>query len=207
MVIIINKPSDKGKKDFQVKFIKESYRIRGSLARIHRKVKERSIVIEASIKSVNIEFDIGRVKKNTVDNNLIIIIFVYSAIKINAKAPLLNSVLNPETSSDSPSAKSNGVRFVSAKVVVNHTKNKGRHIRINIILWSDIMECRFRDENAINTDIKISAILTSYEIVCAILRRAPKSEYLEFDAHPAPSVVYTLILEIHRNNRTPYFKK
>jgi hypothetical protein len=37
-------------------------------------------------------------------NILIARILVYSAIKINAKGPLLYSVLKPETSSDSPSA-------------------------------------------------------------------------------------------------------
>ena len=26
---------------------------------------------------------------------------------------------------------------------------------------------------------------------------------MEFEAHPAPRVVYTLILEMHRNKRTP----
>jgi hypothetical protein len=46
--------------------------------------------------------------------------FMYSAIKISAKFTLLYSVLNPDTSSDSPSAKSNGVRFVSATLVINH---------------------------------------------------------------------------------------
>lgn len=51
---------------------------------------------------------------------LIAKILVYSAIKINANTPLLYSTLNPETSSDSPSAKSNGVRLVSAKLVINH---------------------------------------------------------------------------------------
>jgi hypothetical protein len=51
---------------------------------------------------------------------LIARILVYSAIKINANTPLLYSTLNPETSSDSPSAKSNGVRFVSARLVINH---------------------------------------------------------------------------------------
>lgn len=50
-------------------------------------------------------------------------IFRYSAIKIRAKVPLLNSTLNPETSSDSPSDRSNGVRFVSARVVVNQIMN------------------------------------------------------------------------------------
>lgn len=47
---------------------------------------------------------------------------VYSAIKIKANVPLLYSMLNPDTSSDSPSAKSNGVRLVSANVVVNQQR-------------------------------------------------------------------------------------
>ena len=45
--------------------------------------------------------------------------FVYSAIKIRANKPALYSTLNPDTSSDSPSAKSKGVRLVSAKFVIN----------------------------------------------------------------------------------------
>lgn len=48
------------------------------------------------------------------DNTLKNKIIKYSAIKIIAKGPLLNSVLNPDTSSLSPSAKSNGVRLSSA---------------------------------------------------------------------------------------------
>lgn len=58
--------------------------------------------------------------KNTAVNILMARILVYSAIKIKANRPLLYSTLNPETSSDSPSAKSNGVRFVSAKHEINH---------------------------------------------------------------------------------------
>lgn len=50
-------------------------------------------------------------------------ILVYSAMKIKANSPLLYSTLNPDTSSDSPSAKSNGVRWVSAKVVMNQNIN------------------------------------------------------------------------------------
>lgn len=62
---------------------------------------------------------IGRLKDDeeiniTEKTHLIKIILAYSAIKINAKPSLPYSILNPETSSDSPSAKSNGVRFVSA---------------------------------------------------------------------------------------------
>lgn len=64
-------------------------------------------------------------EKIAVENILIARILVYSAIKIKANGPLLYSVLNPDTSSDSPSAKSKGVRFVSASIVINHRKKIG----------------------------------------------------------------------------------
>lgn len=48
-------------------------------------------------------------------------ILAYSAKKINANPPLEYSTLNPDTNSDSPSAKSNGVRLVSAKEEINQT--------------------------------------------------------------------------------------
>jgi len=47
-------------------------------------------------------------------------------MKISANPPLLYSVLNPDTNSDSPSAKSKGVRLVSAKQEANQTKDKGK---------------------------------------------------------------------------------
>lgn len=62
------------------------------------------------------------------ENILITKILIYSAIKIRANPPALYSILKPDTSSDSPSAKSNGVRFVSARVVVNQVRNRGRII-------------------------------------------------------------------------------
>jgi len=62
---------------------------------------------------------------NATDNIDINKIFVYSAIKIKANIPALYSTLNPDTSSDSPSAKSKGVRLVSAKLVINHITNRG----------------------------------------------------------------------------------
>jgi len=79
------------------------------------------------------------VRKKTELNRLITKILVYSAIKIRAKGPLLYSVLNPDTSSDSPSAKSNGVRFVSAKVVVNQIRNKGALSRIIGVHWLSVI--------------------------------------------------------------------
>jgi hypothetical protein len=47
----------------------------------------------------------------------------YSAIKIKAKLHPLYSTLKPDTSSDSPSAKSKGVRFVSATQLINQIIN------------------------------------------------------------------------------------
>jgi len=60
---------------------------------------------------------------------LIIKILAYSAIKIKANPPLLYSTLNPETNSDSPSAKSKGARLVSAIVVTTQTKEIGYAIK------------------------------------------------------------------------------
>lgn len=42
-------------------------------------------------------------------------------------------------------------------------------------------------------------ILTSYEMVWAILRRDPRSAYLELENQPAAKVEYTFSLETHRN--------
>jgi predicted RecB family nuclease len=41
---------------------------------------------------------------------------------------------------------------------------------------------------------RIRVILTSYEIVCATPRNAPRSAYFEFEHHPAMKVEYTPIL-------------
>lgn len=123
------------------------------------------------------------------DNKLIIMMLVYSAMKIRANLPELYSVLNPDTSSDSPSAKSNGVRFVSAKAVENHVRNDGR---VRIIIHencSRLMIDKLNEEIKIRDPNRIRAILTSYEIVWATLRRAPKREYFEFEDQPAARVV------------------
>lgn len=51
---------------------------------------------------------------------------MYSAIKNNANGPAAYSTLNPETNSDSPSVRSNGARFVSARVEMNHIMASGQ---------------------------------------------------------------------------------
>jgi hypothetical protein len=176
--------------------------MRGNEARIHTNTVAINIVPVIRINEVSVL--IFPMKKVTV-NSLIIIILAYSAIKINANVALLYSVLNPETSSDSPSARSNGVRFVSARLVINHKSAIGLnrttiHEYIFMFIRFMFMECcRTRQV------IKISDIDTSYEIVWAILRRDPSRAYLEFENQPAINVEYTFKLDTHRKYSTPKF--
>jgi hypothetical protein len=66
--------------------------------------------------------------KNIITVNVLIkIIDPYSARKKRAKPILAYSTLNPETSSDSASGKSKGALFVSAKMDINHIRNKGKN--------------------------------------------------------------------------------
>ena len=69
-----------------------------------------------------------KIQTNSIDMNKIL---VYSASITKAKPPLLYSVLYPDTNSDSPSAKSNGVRFVSAKQETKNIKATTGNKKIN----------------------------------------------------------------------------
>lgn len=60
----------------------------------------------------------------------IIMIFAYSARKNRANGPAAYSTLNPDTNSDSPSVRSNGARFVSASVEINHIIASGHEEKI-----------------------------------------------------------------------------
>jgi len=120
---------DRGRKHFQVSTMSWSYRRRGKDARIQMKREARISVEEGSrrrwMEGMGIDSRRNRVEERSLINRII----MYSAIKISAKAPALNSILNPETSSDSPSAKSKGVRLVSARREINHIKASGREMR------------------------------------------------------------------------------
>lgn len=64
-------------------------------------------------------------KNIIVDRVFISRMLVYSARNSSANGLAENSTLNPDTSSDSPSVRSNGDRFVSASVDVNHIMASG----------------------------------------------------------------------------------
>lgn len=72
------------------------------------------------------------------------IINPYSPTDSRANPLLLNSVLNPLTNSLSPSAKSNGVRLHSAKILISHIIINGE---INIINsnFKKLLALRFKD--------------------------------------------------------------
>lgn len=56
------------------------------------------------------------------------------------------------------------------------------------------------------TDSRISARVTSYEMVCATARSAPIRAYLELEAHPDHRIEYTARLDIASRNSTPRFR-
>ena len=130
----------------------------------------------------------------------------YSARKKSANGPAAYSTLKPDTSSDSPSVKSNGARFVSARVEMNHIMARG-HVDINNqeYSWVIIRVLRVNDPFISKIDSKIMARVTSYEIVWATARRAPIRAYFEFDAQPDHRIEYTDKLETANINSTPRF--
>lgn len=65
-------------------------------------------------------------RNSTADSVFISRILAYSAKKNRAKGPPAYSTLKPETSSDSPSVRSNGARFVSASVEIYHIAARGQ---------------------------------------------------------------------------------
>jgi hypothetical protein len=67
----------------------------------------------------------------TLNIKLMKIILAYSAINNTANPTDPYSKLNPDTNSDSPSAKSNGLRLVSANEETTHITIKGGASHIN----------------------------------------------------------------------------
>jgi len=146
-------------------------------------------------------------KRKTLITTLNSKILAYSAIKINANPTLPYSILNPETSSDSPSAKSNGVRFVSAKEEIKNIITIGINIitLLQIVFKNEILS-KFISIHKHKKNNKISANLTSYDTVWAIPRRLPIRAYFLFEDQPLIITGNTFILIIIYKNNTPRLK-
>lgn len=93
-------------------------------------------------------------------------ILPYSAIKRKANSPPPYSILKPDTSSDSPSAKSNGARLVSASLETSHITKIGNIAKKKYtVIWLDLITQKSKDKFTKTKTITTKAILTSYEIV------------------------------------------
>ena len=99
--------------------IRRSYRNRGSVARSQIITNTKKIPKPLPIKWF---LKLGKKNKYLVSKDKIKIM-PYSAIKIIANFTEPYSILNPDTSSDSPSAKSKGVRFNSAVQLMTQGRN------------------------------------------------------------------------------------
>jgi len=80
-------------------------------------------------------------------------IFAYSARKNRAKGPPAYSTLKPETSSDSPSVRSKGARFVSASVEIYHIAARGQ-----AGITSQMASCATLKVCRVNPPVKIMAL-------------------------------------------------
>lgn len=146
-------------------------------------------------------------RNRSADSAFISRILAYSARKNKAKGPPAYSTLNPDTSSDSPSVKSNGARLVSANVEVYHMAAIGQAgSSIQIFSCVVLKVCRVKSPTKITQARRINARLTSYEMVWATARSAPINAYFEFDAQPEPRIGYTARLDKARMNNRPRFK-
>lgn len=122
----------KGRAIFHEVIINTSYRTRGKEHRTHTNIihiiRVFTIVLFIPINTM-------------VVRNLKNIIIPYSLIKINANIPPPYSILNPDTISDSPSARSKGVRLVSAMHSIIQVIIRGRDIHINHIFCCINFNC------------------------------------------------------------------
>ena len=126
-------------------------------------------------------------KKRVAESVFMRRMLAYSARKNRANGPPAYSTLNPETNSDSPSVRSKGARFVSARVEIYHIAAKGQAgSSIQTLSWAMLKVCRVNPPVKMIVLRRIRPRLTSYEMVWATARRAPIRAYFEFDAQPDP---------------------
>jgi len=97
------------------------------------------------------------------------------------------STLYPATNSASASGKSNGALFVSASIEIKKIIAHGNKGKTNqpVILCIKTISPKFKEPAKRITGKTHNPIETSYEIICAAERKAPKKAYLELLAHPA----------------------
>jgi hypothetical protein len=110
--------------------------------------------------------------------------FPYSAKKKRAKAIEEYSMLYPATISAYASGRSKGVRFVSAKIATKKIIANGRHGTMYHIDSCDVtIETKFAEPDKNMSVSRTKEKKTSYEIICADERKAPRNAYFELLDH------------------------
>jgi len=175
---------------FQHKRINWSTRYLGKDARTHIKKNKIKDVLTAKKKGSKKKKKDNVIKSQPPKNNRVVNILMaimepYSAKKNKAKPILEYSTLKPETSSDSASGRSNGARLVSAKIEIKNIKKSGKNgTKKNTFVWNNTISIKFSEPTQNKIAIKIKPKLTSYEIIWAALRIAPKKAYFELLDQP-----------------------
>lgn len=101
-------------------------------------------------------------RNSTADRVFIKRMLAYSAKKKSAKGPPAYSTLKPDTSSDSPSVRSKGARFVSASVEIYHIAARGQvGMSSQMFSWVVLNVCRVYPPEKIITERRINPKLTS----------------------------------------------
>jgi len=189
-------PKVRGKKTFQPIAINWSKRNLGKFARtkINKKVmritlNEKNTVSNNAVNSepcVSNEILLPPPKKKIINKQLINKILAYSPKKNAANRNAEYSTLYPATNSASASGKSNGARFVSAKIDIIKIIPKGRSGKINqpLSFCTSIIVFKFKEpaNKIIGSIIKLME--TSYEIICDTDLKQPIKAYLELLAQP-----------------------
>ena len=126
----ITQANEKGKNIFQPSLISWSYLYLGKAARTQINPNNNKHVLVPNQKpegmKLSSERGASQPPRNIMEQKLHInIILAYSPRKNKAKAIAEYSTLYPATSSASASGKSNGARFVSARIETKNIKNKG----------------------------------------------------------------------------------
>lgn len=143
------------------------------------------------------------------NNNTMIVainnIFVYSPKKNIAKIIEEYSTLYPATNSASASGKSNGALLVSANIEIKNIIAQGNNGKTNqqVFACAITISVKFKEPANNITGNNNKPKDTSYEIICAAERNAPKKAYFELLDQPAIIIPYTLKPDIAKIINNP----
>jgi hypothetical protein len=160
-----------GMKTFQPSLISWSYLYLGIAALIQTNTNRSKVILIISHTAPGINERNAKGGSQPPKNKIdviadIKIMFAYSPKKNAAKLIEEYSTLNPATSSDSASGKSNGCLFVSARVDIKKMINIGNNgIANHIFSCAITISVKFKEPVTKITQIKINPIETSYEII------------------------------------------